>query len=158
SRAVEIAGRYNIDLLLGSAFEPGEDTIGTIVTRKPERMEELVLAGIASKSGQAKLILRGLPPGLRTVAEVLVAVPEAGVSVDMISEAEETEGGIQLQLTLSEESLEEAERITGELVRGMGGGGVSSQRGLSRIALVGSGMHQRPGVYARAFRALLEQE
>jgi aspartate kinase len=158
SRAIEIAARFNVDLHLGSAFEEGEGTIGTLVTRAPQRMEQLVLSGIATKAGQAKLILRELPAGLRTVTAVVVALAEAGVSVDMISEAEESDGRIQLQLTLSEESLEEAERIANAVIRAMGGGGIRTERGLSRIALVGSGMHQRPGVYARAFRSLLDEE
>jgi aspartate kinase len=158
ARAVEIAARYDVDLRLGSAFEEGDDTMGTFVTRKPNHMEELVLTGIATKPGQAKLILRGLPAGMRTVTAVLVALAEGGVSVDMISEAVEGDGTIQLQLTIAEDDSAEAERITSAVVRGMGGGSIRIERGLSRIALVGSGMHQRPGVYARAFRALLDDE
>jgi aspartate kinase len=158
ARAVEIAARYDVDLRLGSAFEEGDGTIGTFVTRKPNHMEELVLTGIATKPGQAKLILRGLPAGMRTVTAVLVALAEGGVSVDMISEAVEGDGTIQLQLTIAEDDSDEAERITSAVVRGMGGGSIRIERGLSRIALVGSGMHQRPGVYARAFRALLDDE
>jgi aspartate kinase len=158
SRAVEIAAKYDVDLRLGSAFEEGEETIGTLVTREPRRMEELVLTGIASKGGQAKLILRGLPPGMKTMTALLVALAEGGVSVDMISEAAEAGGAMQLQLTLAEREIEPAEEIIGGVVRAMGGGINEVQRGLTRIALVGSGMHQRPGVYARAFRALLEEE
>lgn len=158
ARAVEIAARYDVDLRLGSAFEEGEETIGTYVTRKPKRMEELVLTGIAAKPGQAKLVLRGLPPGLRTVTAVLVALAEGGVSVDMISESEDGDGGLQLQLTLAEADVAPAEEIVGGVLRGMGGGGIETRRGLSRISLVGSGMHQRPGVYAKAYRALLEHE
>jgi aspartate kinase len=45
ARAVEIAARFDVDLRLGSAFEV-EDTIGTLVTKRPERMEELVLTGL----------------------------------------------------------------------------------------------------------------
>jgi aspartate kinase len=37
----------------------------------------------------------------------------------------------------------------------MGGEAVVVQPGLSRVALVGSGMQDAPGVYARAFAALL---
>lgn len=158
SRAVEIAARFSVDLRLGSALEEGEDTIGTLVTRMPRRMEELVLTGIAAQSGQAKLVLRHLPPGLRTMTALLVALAEGGVSVDMISEATEADGRMQLQLTLAEDAVEEAERIAGSLLQGMGGGKIEAERGLSRIALVGSGMHQRPGVYANAFRALLAEE
>src|SRR5690606_30231143 len=158
ARAVEIAARFDVDLRLGSAFDPEEDSIGTLVTRNPERMEDLILTGIASKRGYAKLILRGLPPGLRTVTAVLVALAEGGVSVDMIWEAEETDGRMQLQLTVLDESRELAERIAADVVRGRGGGGIELASGLARIALVGSGMHQRPGVYARAYRALLQED
>lgn len=158
SRAVEIAARFGLELWLGSAFDEGENTLGTLISRNPTRMEDLLLTSVASKGGQAKLVLRGLPSGMRTVTAVLVALAEAGVSVDMISEAAEGDGAMQLQLTLAEDAVEEAERITSGLMRGMGGGGIEVEHGLSRVALVGSGMHQRPGVYARAFRALLDEE
>ena len=35
-----------------------------------------------------------------------------------------------------------------------GGGKVEAQRGLTRVSMVGSGMHNTPGVYARSFKAL----
>jgi aspartate kinase len=158
ARAVEVAAKFDVDLRLGSAFEDGDDVLGTLVTRTPRRMEEMVLTGVAAQPGQAKLILHGLPAGLRTVTAVLVSLAEAGVSVDMISEAAHTDGRIQLQLTVAESELTEAERVTGGVLRAMGGERIEVERGLSRIALVGSGMHQRPGVYARAFRALLDEE
>jgi len=158
SRAVEIAARFEVDLRLGYAFDDSEESIGTLVSRTPRRMEGLVLTGIASKAAQAKLILRELPPGMSTVTALLVALAEGGVSVDMISEAEDSNGLLQLQLTVSEDAVQEAEAITMGVLRGMGGGISQLRKGLTRIALVGSGMHQRPGVYARAFRALLDEE
>ncbi len=158
ARAVEIAARFDVDLRLGSAFDPEEDSIGTLVTRNPERMEDLILTGIASKRGYAKVILRGMPPGLRTVTAVLVALAEGGVSVDMIWEAEDGDGRMQLQLTILQDAVDKARAILTDLMRGMGGGDLELVQGLSRIALVGSGMHQRPGVYARAYRALLEED
>lgn len=157
ARAVEIAAKYNVDLRLGTAFADGDDTIGTLVTRSPKRMEELALTGIAAKSGQAKLVLRRLPAGLSTVTALLVALAEGGVSIDMVSEASEEDGRMQLLVSIEEESLEAAERITSMVLAGLGGGVSEVQRSLSRIVLVGSGMHQRPGVFARAFRALLDE-
>jgi aspartate kinase len=41
-------------------------------------------------------------------------------------------------------------------VAGAAGAHVAAHRGLSRIAMVGHGMTGRPGVYARAYRALLD--
>jgi aspartate kinase len=41
-----------------------------------------------------------------------------------------------------------------EEIAGRNGAEVEAHRGLTRVAMVGSGMHNTPGVYARAFRAL----
>jgi aspartate kinase len=158
ARAVEIAGKHGVELRVRSAFDDSSDAPGTLITRTPKRMEELLLTGIASQKGQAKIVIRGLPPGMRTVTALLVGLAEAGVSVDMISEAHDSGDHSQIQLTVPEESLEVAKNVCCGLSRGMGGGDAEVQRGLTRIALVGSGMHQQSGVYARAFRVLLEEE
>ena len=164
-RAVEIGARWGVEIEVLSAFaappEPGTETIRTRITRTPKRMEELALTGITSHAGYAKLILRDLPRGMHTPTEVLTRFAEAGVSVDMISEAEEADGRTQLQLTISEDALPEARRLVRAVRAGLGGQGereADVRTGLTRLALVGSGMTGRPGVYARAFRALFEAE
>jgi aspartate kinase len=157
ARAIEIASRFDVDVWVGSSFDEGERTAGTLITRTPQRMEDLVLTGITAQRGQAKLVIHGLPPGMHSLTAVLVALAEAGVSVDMISEAQDPGGGMQLQVTVAEAQADDAARLAEGVLRGSGGAGsVEARRGLSRVALVGSGMHQRPGVYARAFRTLLE--
>ena len=156
ARAIEIARKFDTDVWVGSSFEEGETGLGTRITRAPNRMEELVLTGIASSKGQAKLVMRGLPAGLASATTVVVALAEAGVSVDMISEATDASGRGQLQVTVSEAQLEAAEKVCRQSLAELGGESFEVQRGLTRVAMVGSGMHQRPGVYARAFRALLE--
>jgi aspartate kinase len=160
-RAVEIAARYGLDIRVLSSFtDPAlpSGSAGTLITRTPKVMEELVLTGIASTRGQAKVLLREVPPGIRTSTAVLVALAEAGVSVDMIHESVGRDGRAQLELTVSEAQVEEAGEIAGAVARGLGGGGVDVVPGLARIAMVGSGMNNRPGVYARAFRALLDAD
>ena len=94
----------------------------------------------------------------KLVTAVLVALAEAGVSVDMIAEATEPGGGTQLQVTVAEAQRTDAESVVRQVLGDLGGGAVEGSGGLSRIAMVGSGMHKRPGVYARAFRTLLEHE
>lgn len=155
-RAIEIASRYGVDVWVGSSFDDGPEATGTLITRKPRRMEELVLTGITAQRGQAKLLVRGYPAGMKSVTAVLVALAEAGVSVDMVAEGGEAGGGTQLQLTVAEAQRSQAETVIRRVIGELGGGEVEGSGGLSRVALVGSGMHQRPGVYARAFRTMLE--
>ncbi|HEX2203904.1 MAG TPA: aspartate kinase, partial [Longimicrobium sp.] len=158
-RAVDIGARFGVDIRVLSSFrdDDGDGPRGTLITRTPTGMEALVITGLASKGGQAKVVARGLPAGMRTQTELLEALSGAGVSVDMVNESFEADGRMQVQLTVAEEAAEGAGRVVREVAERLGGGAhVAAHGGLARIALVGSGMHGRPGVYARAFRALLD--
>ncbi len=154
-RAVEIGARFGVDIQVRAALPDEAVGDGTLITRTPQRMEETLVTGISASPGYAKLVLRGLPGGVRTLAELLSALADAGISVDMISEAPEPGGGAQLQLTMEEAALERGREVANRSVAAFAGAAEPQVRaGLSRISLVGSGMTGRPGVYARAFRAL----
>ena len=118
-------------------------------------MEKLALSGLASRSGYARLVLRGLPPTMAAMARVLSGFAAAGVSVDLAGHADLPDGRRQLQLTVAEADLERADKEAASLLEGLAGEAVEVQTGLSRVTLVGSGMTGVPGVYARAFEALL---
>ncbi len=159
-RAVDIGGRFGVDIRVLSSFIDDDDgrPRGTLITGKPRRMEDLVLrdvTGLASKTGQAKLVLRGLEPGMATQTGLLEALAAAGVSVDMVVEAFDADGRMQVQLTVADDDVEKADAALRPVLQR--GGELEALRGLSRIAMVGHGMTGRPGVYARAYRALLDQ-
>ena len=156
ARAVDMGARFGMDIRVLSSFtEPGVPEAGTLITLEPTPMEDLVLTGIASMQGFAKLVVRGLPAGMDTPTEMLSALADAGVSVDMVVEAPEADGRVLLQLTLRGGEVPKAREVVERVSRALGGSDGTAERvGLSRITLVGSGMHGRPGVYARAFRAL----
>ncbi len=159
ARAVDIGARYGVDIRVLSSFvDDGADTEGrgTLITREPVRMEELALTGITTQKGHAKIAMRGLPAGMATSTELLARLAEAGVAVDMISEHQEPSGRVSLQVTVWQDALDRARVVVEELRARLGGGEWSVLENLSRVALVGSGMTGRPGVYARAFRALLD--
>jgi aspartate kinase len=160
ARAVEIGSRYGVDIRVLSSFreDGGEGAGGTLITQTPRRMEDLALTGISSTRGHAKLLLHGLPAGMATPTEVLARLAEAGVPVDVISEHPEDAGRIGLQVTVWQDAFLRNRDVVEELVRRLGGRGWELREDLARIALVGSGMHGRPGVYARAFRSLLDAE
>jgi aspartate kinase len=158
ARAVDIGARFGVDIRVLSSFVDDDGTLerGTLITEKPQGMEELVLTGLASRGGQAKLVLRGLAAGMQTITDLLVSLAEAGVSVDMVQESFEGDGRAQVQLTVGAETLERATEIAREVAHRHGGAHVAAFEGLTRLALVGTGMSGRPGVYARAYRALLD--
>ncbi len=154
ARAVDIAARFGVDIRVLSSFSDDDTPSGTLITAMPRAMEDLVLTGLASAARQAKLVLRGLPAGMASSTELLGALADGGVSVDMVSEADEGGGRMQVQLTVAGDALERARQVAGEVAARLGSGSVEVREGLTRVTLVGSGMTGRPGVYARAFRTL----
>src|SRR5690606_3087892 len=68
ARAVEIGARYGIPIHVRSSAGEGE---GTLIAAREASMEDLVLTGLASESGHARLPLRGLPSGMEPTSRVL---------------------------------------------------------------------------------------
>ena len=111
-RAVDIGDRFGVDIRVLSSFVDGDGDgeRGTLITRRARTMEELVVTGVAPKGGQAKMVLRGLAPGMKTQTVLLEALAGAGVSVDMVNESFDGDGRMQLQLTVADESAARALR------------------------------------------------
>jgi aspartate kinase len=152
-RAVEIGARHDVTIRVASSFR--EDAGGTLIRWRKQDMEGLVLAGLASAGGQAKLTLRGLPPTMQAMTTIMSALAAESISVDMMTHADRQDGRRQMQVTVHENDLERGLAICTERTRALDGEAVDVQHGLSKVTLVGSGMTGMPGVYARALEALL---
>lgn len=150
-RAVEIAARARVPLWVGTSFDAPvwPPRGGTWIDDGEERtMEDFVLTGLASTRSFARLRLARLPLGMAPLAELLGRLAGAGVSVDMLWEAPDGPEHRQLHLTVREADVPAAQAALAPW------GEPEVLGALARVALVGSGMHDRPGVYARAYHAL----
>ncbi|HEX6135984.1 MAG TPA: aspartate kinase [Longimicrobiales bacterium] len=154
-RAVEIAARFGVPVRVLSSFRDPDAAGGTLITRRRNRMEGLVLTGLASEGAQAKLTVRGLPPSMEAMTRIMSALAAERISVDTLTPADRQDGRRQLQITIDDADLARALEVCRGLVQSLGGEAVDVQRGLSKVTLVGSGMTGMPGVYARALEALL---
>ncbi|HUE77302.1 MAG TPA: aspartate kinase [Longimicrobiales bacterium] len=152
-RAVEIGARFGVPIRVLSSLVEGEEG-GTLIARRERTMEDPALTAVASERSWAQLVLRGVPPEMMTMTTVLTRLSGAGVSVDLLTQVDRADGRRLIQLTVSEAELEEARSTCEAVVRELGGERVDVETGLARLALVGSGMHKRPGVFARVFETL----
>jgi aspartate kinase len=157
-RAVEIGARFGVPIRVLNSFRDDENGYrGTLITRRQPVMEQLALTGLASEGGNARIILRGLPADMHVVSTILSRLAEHSVSVDLVNFADRPDGRRQLQLTIEDaELLGEAQALCRDALAEFGGEEMTTEEDLSRVALVGSGMHGTPGVYARAFQVLVD--
>jgi aspartate kinase len=153
ARAIEIAARYGVVIRVLSSLLDREGG-GTLIARRTPTMEDPILTGVASEVPYAQLVLRGLPAEMNSTTTVLSRLTEVGVSVDLLTQVDRADGRRSIQLTVAEAERAQAEETCREVVAALGGEGVDLTPDLARVTLVGSGMHKRPGVFARAFEAL----
>ena len=82
-------------------------------------MEELVVTGWPP-GGQAKLVMRGLAPGMKTQTVLLEALAGAGDHRGHGERGFDGDGRMQLQLTVAEESAARAETVPREVAGAAG--------------------------------------
>jgi aspartate kinase len=154
-RAVEIGARFKVPIRVLSSFRD-DDTGGTLITRRDATMEGLTLTGLACEGGYVRIALGGVPADMKVSSDILTTLANAGISVDMLAQVDREDGRRQLQITIDEDGLETARTVCDQLLKKHGGESLEVKTGLTRVALVGSGMLGLPGVYARTYRALQE--
>jgi aspartate kinase len=93
-------------------------------------------------------------PGV--AASVLRALADAAINVDMIVQNVSAEGHTDISFTLPESDLDRATGILEPLSRRLDASGVTADRDIAKVSLIGAGMKSDPGVAADMFEALAD--
>ncbi len=152
-RSVEYARRTGVALHVRSSFRDDE---GTWIHEEGAGMEHAIVSGIAHDTGEAKLTLFGVPDQPGIAASVFRPLAEAGINVDMIVQNVSAEGHTDISFTLPEGDLARGTVILDEIAAQISAGGVTAERGIAKVSLIGAGMKTDPGVAADMFEALAE--
>jgi aspartate kinase len=152
-RSVEFGRRFNIPIHVRSSFHDGE---GTWV--KEETMEQAIVRGIAHDDSEAKVTVYRVPDTPGVAASLFEPLADAGVNVDMIVQNVSHDGFTDISFTVPLTMLEVAEREAKALALDVGAGGVSVDRDIARVTVVGIGMKTESGIAARMFRILADRD
>lgn len=109
---------------------------------------------IAYVSDVTLITLSSLPCDSRAVAEVLTALAENGVNVDMISQTAPQGGSIRLSFTISDDALATALAVLAQLRKANPELSPEILPGNSKLAFYDPNMVQTPGVAAGVFSLL----
>ncbi len=150
-RSVEFGSRFNIPIHVRSSFHDSE---GTWV--KEETMEQAVVRGIAHDDSVAKLTVYRVPDTPGVAASLFEPLADAGVNLDMIVQNVSHDGFTDISFTVPEAVLEVAERVADLIADEVNAGGISVDRGIAKVTVVGIGMKTQSGIAARMFRILAD--
>lgn len=154
ARAVEFAKKWNVPIHSRSAFS---DSIGTIV-KEENPMEQAVITGIAHDTSEMKVTIRRVPDTTGIAAKVFTALASNNVNMDMIIQNTSLDGATDISFTCPAADLPNAKEALAPVLGEIGADNYDVDEDIAKISLVGTGMKSSPGVSARAFRTLGENE
>jgi aspartate kinase len=154
-RSVEFARNHDVPLHVRSAFtwEPG-----TWVTNEEASMEDPIISGVVTDMSEAKVTVFGVPDRPGISAALFEPLAAANVNVDMIVQNTSTQGTTDISFTMPMADMGEAEQIVSRVATEIGATGVSHDNDIAKVSLVGAGMKSAPGIAAKMFRVLADED
>lgn len=154
-RSVEFAGKYKVPLRVLSSFE---DDPGTLISLEENReMEAPIISGIAFTRDEAKVTVAGVPDVPGVAFKVLGPVSDAGIEVDVIVQNAAADGTTDITFTVKRQDIEQAQNIVTRVAETIGARGVSVDRKIAKVSLVGVGMRSHAGIASKMFKTLAEE-
>ncbi len=161
-RSVEFAGKYRVPLRVLSSFTPWdidlneEAASGTLITfEEDEAMEQAVVSGIAFNRDEAKVSVLGVPDKPGIAAQILGAVADANIEVDVIIQNLSKDGKTDFSFTVHRNDYQKTlDLLKDKVVPALGAADVVGDNRICKVSIVGIGMRSHVGVASRMFRCL----
>jgi aspartate kinase len=156
-RSVEYARTHGVKIHCRSSFDPAP---GTFVIGEDETMEHPLITAVTHSTEEARITLLGVPDRPGAAARIFGALATANCNVDTIIQNEPREEGRQAEVsfTISTEDLRAAEAALETVREELGISGVDTDREIGKVSIVGAGMRSHPGVAAKVFQTLADEE
>ena len=164
-RSVEFAGKYRVPLRVLSSFTPWDIDLeeeaksGTLITyEEDEKMEQAVVSGIAFNRDEAKVTVLGVPDRPGIAYQILGAVAEANIDVDVIIQNVSNDGKTDFSFTVPRNDYGRVmDLLKSRVAPAVGAASVTGDNRICKVSIVGIGMKSHVGVAAKMFRALSEE-
>lgn len=151
-RSVEFAGKYNVALRVLSSFEEGE---GTLITLDEESsLEQALISGIAFNRDEAQITVRGVPDTPGIAYQILGAVADANVEVDMIVQNISGDNVTDFTFTVNRTDYDKVTDIVTKVAKELGAVDVSGRKDIAKLSVIGVGMRSHAGIASKMFKAL----
>ena len=164
-RSVEFAGKYKVKLRVLSSFTPWDIDIneeaksGTLITfEEDENMEQAIVSGIAFTRDETKISVLGVPDKPGIAYQILGAVADANIEVDMIIQNISKDGKTDFSFTVAHGDYAKAmDLLKNVVVPKLGAQEVVGDTKICKVSIVGIGMRSHVGVASTMFRVLAEE-
>ncbi len=166
-RCVEYARRENVAIHVRSSFTNKPGTLvrgsvedGNLTEAEVKRMEQVLISGIAHDRSEGKITVTGVPDKIGRAALIFSIVAAADINIDMIVQnvSEVATGTTDVTFTLPSSDAKAALSALRAAQDEIGFAELHYEDQVGKVSIIGVGMRSNPGVTAKFFKSLAEQE
>lgn len=165
TRSVEFSGNYHVPTrVLSSMTDPlmplkEEATSGTLIIFEEDAdMEQTVISGIAFSRDEAKIMVIGVPDKPGIAFQILGAIADANIEVDMIIQNQSVDGIADFTFTVPRADYERAMEVLNSKVKAtVGAKNIVGDNRVSKVSAIGVGMRSHVGVASKMFETLSQE-
>ena len=153
NRSVEMAKKYGVQLVVRSSLNDHE---GTIV-KEETNVERMLISGVALDKNTARISVIGLKDQPGMAFKLFNMLAKENINVDVILQSIGRENSKDISFTVSRDEADTAVKILEANLNRVGGKSISCNKEVAKVSIVGAGMMSNPGVAAKMFEALYNQ-
>jgi aspartate kinase len=153
-RSIEYARNHGVRIHCRSSFHDGT---GTMVVSQEETMEQPLVTAVTHATDEARVTVRGVPDRPGVAGELFTKLAEASINVDMIIQNEPlgSDHPAEMTFTVPKDDLPVALDTLEEMGEFES---VENDPTMGKVSVIGAGMRSHPGVAAKVFRVLGEND
>ncbi|MFM8601051.1 MAG: aspartate kinase [Actinomycetota bacterium] len=156
-RSVEFARNHNVPIHVRSSFTWEHGT--WVANEAPEggaAMEDPIISGVVQDASESKVTVIAVPDRPGISAALFENLANANINVDMIVQNTSKDGLADISFTVPKADMKSAESIVARVAAEIGAQAVTHDADIAKVSLVGAGMKTSPGIAARMFRVLAD--
>ena len=155
NRSVEMAKKYGVRLVVRSSLNNSE---GTVVKEVVNKVERMIISGVALDKNADRISVIGIQDMPGSAFKLFNTLAKKNINVDIIIQSVGRDGTKDISFTVSHENLEEAIALLEEKKEALGFEKVEYNCDVAKLSIVGAGMMSNPGVAAKMFECLYNQD
>ena len=148
-----MAKKYGVQLVVRSSLNDHE---GTIV-KEETNVERMLISGVALDKNTARISVIGLKDQPGMAFKLFNMLAKENINVDVILQSIGRENSKDISFTVSRDEADTAVEILEANLNRVGGKSISCNKEVAKVSIVGAGMMSNPGVAAKMFEALYNQ-
>ena len=154
NRSVEMAKKYGVPLVVRSSLNYSEGT----VVKEDAKVERMLISGVALDKDADRVSVIGLKDRPGVAFRLFDVLAKAGINIDMILQSIGREGTKDISFTCSDGDMDDAIKAIEKNKERLQYSSIQSRPDVAKVSIVGAGMMTNPGVAAKMFEALYNED